>query len=272
MKASDELSRLDLAADFLRRVTKRKPAVAAVLGSGLSGVLDLKDAVEIPYEDIPGWPASRVRGHAGLLAVGQAGKNVVALLKGRVHYYEGWSLGQVAFPTRVLARMGAKVLVVTNAAGGINTDLAAGDIMIIRDHINLLGVNPLRGPNLDAMGPRFPDLSAAYDAAAARACAKKAKVAVKEGVYAAVPGPSYETPAEVAMLRTLGADAVGMSTVPEVIAARHAGLRVFGFSLITNRAAGSGAAISHDDVMKAANDAKPRLGKLLNEAIQCKPS
>jgi purine-nucleoside phosphorylase len=272
MKATDELSRIDMAADFLRRVTKRSPTVAAILGSGLSSVLDLKDAVEIPYEDIPGWPSSHIRGHAGQLAMGKAGKTVVALLKGRVHYYEGWSLAEVVFPTRVLARLGAKLLVVTNAAGGVNADFAAGDIMVIRDHLNLLGANPLRGPNLEPMGPRFPDMSEAYDAAAARAAAKRAKVAVREGVYAALPGPSYETPAEVAMLRALGADAAGMSTVPEVIAARHAGLRVIGFSLITNRAAGlSKTKISHEEVMRAAAQAKPRLGKLLQETITCKP-
>jgi purine-nucleoside phosphorylase len=271
VNATDELSRIDLAADFLRRATKAKPQVVAILGSGLGDSLELKGAVEIPYDDIPGWPASRVRGHAGLLAVGRVGKTAVAILKGRVHYYEGWPLSHVVFPTRVLARMGARKLVVTNAAGGVNPAFEPGDLMVISDHLNLIGQNPLRGPNLDPLGPRFVDMTAAYDVAAARACAKKSKIAVREGVYAAVPGPSYETPAEVRMLRELGADAVGMSTVPEVLAARHAGLRVAGFSLITNRAAGLGkAALTHEEVMATAAKARPRLGRLIEEMLTWK--
>jgi purine-nucleoside phosphorylase len=270
---TDALSRIDLAADFLRRVTKLSPTTAAVLGSGLSDIVSLKDPVEIPYEDIPGWPASRVLGHAGVLEVGRLGKVTAALLKGRVHYYEGWSLDQVAFPTRVLARLGAKTLVVTNAAGGIAPSLKPGDIMVITDHLNLLGGSPLRGANIDELGPRFPDMTAAYDAKAAKAAAKRAKVPIKEGVYAAVAGPAYETPAEVRMLRGLGADAVGMSTVPEVLAARHAGLCVLGYSLIANRAAGlSKTKITHEEVMEAAERAKPRLANLLTEALTCTPT
>lgn len=265
--AADELSRIDLAAMFLRRAAAA-PAAAAILGSGLGDALALDDAVEIPYEDIPGWPRARVPGHAGVLELGRLRDVPCALLRGRVHWYEGHREADVVFPVRVMARLGVKRLVVTNAAGGVNPAFRPGDLMAIRDHLNLSGFNPLRGPNLDDLGPRFPDLSAAYDAASVRAAAKRAKVPIREGVFAMLAGPSYETPAEVRMLRKMGADAAGMSTVPEVIAARHAGLRVAAVSLIANRAVGlSKTPLSHEEVMAVAAAARPKVGRLLAELL-----
>jgi len=238
---SQLLERLDQAAAHVRSRTTLQPSVGVVLGSGLGAFADaLEQPSAIPFAEIPHFPASTVAGHGGALVLGRCGGVPVAAMKGRVHFYEGYTLREVVFPVRVLARLGVKTLLLTNAAGGVNTLFAPGDLMVIEDHINLLG-NPLLGPNEEALGPRFPDLSFAYDRRlgerALAACAE-AGVRGHRGVYLAMQGPSYETPAEIRMARVLGADAVGMSTVPEVIAARHAGMRVAALSCITNLAAG----------------------------------
>jgi purine-nucleoside phosphorylase len=218
-----------------------RPAVGVVLGSGLGAFADgLEEAAALPFREIPHFPASTVEGHGGALVVGRSGASPVAVLKGRVHFYEGYGLDEVVFPVRVLGRLGVRTLVVTNAAGAINPAYAPGDLMVIEDHVNLLG-NPLVGPNERELGPRFPDMSEAYDRGlrdAAEAAGRAAGLRVHRGVYVAFTGPSYETPAEIRMARALGADAVGMSTVPEVIAARHMGMRVVGLSCLTNMAAG----------------------------------
>jgi len=233
--------RLEEAAAAIRARTDLAPTVGVVLGSGLAPYADsLADAVEVPFADIPHFPRTTVSGHPGALVIGRAAGTVVAALKGRVHFYEGHTLEAVVFPVRVLGGLGVRALVVTNAAGAINSDYHPGELMILKDHINLLG-NPLVGPNDDTLGPRFPDMTEVYDARlrsmAAQACAA-AGIVVHEGVYISVTGPSYETPAEIRMARAMGADAVGMSTVPEVIAARHMGMKVLGLSCMTNMASG----------------------------------
>lgn len=241
MSGTPLVARLDEAAAAVRARTALRPAIGVVLGSGLGAFADaLEEAVAVPFAEIPHFPASTVAGHGGALVVGRSRGVPVAVMKGRVHFYEGYSLEQVVFPVRVLGRLGVKTLVVTNAAGAINPAFSPGDLMVIEDHLNLLG-NPLLGPNDEALGPRFPDLSEAYDRGlrdVAEAACRAASVRVHRGVYVSLTGPSYETPAEIRMFRTLGADAVGMSTVPEVIAARHIGMRVAGLSCLTNMAAG----------------------------------
>ncbi len=247
--------RVDAAAEHIRARIGAAPSIAVVLGSGLGAFADaLTDAIVMPYEEIPDWPASRVIGHAGRFAVGTAaGKRVIAL-SGRAHFYEGHHLEVVTFATRVLARLGVKTLLLTNAAGGINTKFAEGALMVIDDHINLLGSNPLVGPNDDRFGVRFPDMSDVYSPrlrAIADEAARAMDLPIQHGVYIAVTGPSYETPAEIRAFRVLGADAVGMSTVPEAIVARHMGLEVLGLSCISNMAAGIlTRPLSADDVIK----------------------
>jgi purine-nucleoside phosphorylase len=249
--------RVERAAASIRARCGVLPDTAIVLGSGLGDFADtLLDAIATPYGEIPHWPASSVVGHAGRLVIGNVGAKRVAALSGRAHFYEGHDLATVVFATRVMGRLGVKHVILTNAAGGINTGFAQGALMIIDDHINLLGTNPLVGGNDERFGPRFPDMSEVYstrlrgladDAARARG------VAVSHGVYVAVHGPSYETPAEIRYLRIIGADAVGMSTVPEAIAARHMGLEVLGISCITNMAAGVlPQPLVHDEVMETA--------------------
>ncbi len=235
-----------------------------ILGSGLGAYADtLIDPVVVPYADIPHFHASKVEGHAGNLVFGKTSSGVkVACMQGRFHYYEGHDMDTVVYPVRAIGSMGAKTLVVTNAAGGVNTSFKPGTLMVIRDHLNMSGVNPLRGQNWDELGPRFPDMSEGYCAEfaeMAKAVAKNKRIntPVEEGVYAFVSGPSYETPAEVRMLRTLGADAVGMSTAPEVIVANHMGMSVLGISCITNPAAGvSDEKLDHQEVMDTANRVK----------------
>jgi purine-nucleoside phosphorylase len=235
----------------------------------------LEKATVIPYAEIPEFPASRVAGHAGRLVIGEiagsAGRVPVAVMQGRAHAYEGWEARDVAFGARVLCRLGIQALVLTNAAGGIRADLEPGDLVRITDHLNLSGQNPLAGPNDERLGMRFPDLSDAYDRALGErleACARRLGIPLKTGVYACVPGPSYETPAEVRMLRALGADLVGMSTVFEVIAARHQGVPVCALSLVSNRAAGlADRPLSHDDVLAAGERRKEWLGPLLADLL-----
>jgi len=252
--ATEYRNRLDEAAAFLRPRLASSPRVGLVLGSGLAGLADaVEDRLVIPVAEIPGFEVSGVPGHAGELVSGTMADLDIVLLNGRVHLYEGHNPAEVVFPVRVMALLGVELLILTNAAGGIRSDLAPGRIMLIEDHINLTGQNPLVGPNLDGLGLRFPDMTRAYDPALgkiASEAATEAGVPLDVGVYAALSGPSYETPAEVRMLAVLGADAVGMSTVPETLAARHAGLRVLAFSMISNMAAGlGGTPLTHDEVL-----------------------
>lgn len=268
---SSLLRRLDEAAAFVRARTTLRPPVGVVLGSGLGAFADaLEEAASIPFDAIPHFPASTVAGHSGALVVGRSRGVPVAVMKGRVHFYEGYSLAEVVFPVRVLGRLGVKTLVVTNAAGAINAAFAPGHLMVIEDHLNLLG-NPLLGPNEGALGPRFPDMSEAYDRGlrdAAEAACRAANVACHRGVYVALPGPSYETPAEIRMFRTMGADAVGMSTVPEVIAARHVGMRVLGLSCLTNMAAGvSDRKLDHREVLETGDRVKAALLEVLARVV-----
>ena len=248
------------------------PTVGLVLGSGLGAYADgFAHAARVAYTDIPHFPSSRVPGHQGRLVVGErAGVRCVAM-QGRVHLYEGHSAATVAFPARVLIALGARVLIVTNAAGGLVREWKPGTLMLIRDHIDLLRDHALRGPNDERLGPRFPDMTRAYAPelrALVREVAERAGVALEEGVYVAMPGPTYETPAEVRMLQTLGGDATGMSTVPEVIVARHMGARVIGISCITNQAAGiTGMQLSHEEVTETAARVRGTFERLLDEIL-----
>jgi purine-nucleoside phosphorylase len=247
------------------------PEVGLILGSGLGSFADrLEEAVAIPYADIPGFAASTVPGHAGRLVLGRRSGRACAAMQGRIHFYEGHSAAQVAFPARVLVALGARTLIITNAAGGMRH--GPGTLMLIRDHLNLFPESPLRGENDDRVGPRFPDMTRAYPAAlreVARQAAAAAGVPLTEGVYAGSAGPAYETPAEVTMLSTLGADATGMSTVPEVVAAVHMGARVLAISCITNWAAGLGGGLplSHDEVNETAARVRSQFESLLDEIL-----
>ncbi|HWO02903.1 MAG TPA: purine-nucleoside phosphorylase [Blastocatellia bacterium] len=251
------------------RVTSR---VAVVLGSGLGSVADcVQNGVEIPYGEIPYFVQSTVEGHAGTMIVGTCSGVDVALMRGRFHFYEGYSMEEVTLPIRVFAAMGIRSLILTNAAGGVGSKLSPGSLMIITDHINMMGENPLRGENDDRFGPRFPDMTAAYAPAyieVAHDVAREMKVRLAEGVYMALRGPSYETPAEIRMMRELGADAVGMSTVPEVIVARHSGIKVLAISCITNVAAGlASTEINHSEVMEVGTRAGRQLAQLIVRVI-----
>ncbi len=272
-RRADLHTRLSYALAWIRGQLETRPAAGVILGSGLSGFADqLERAAVIPYDGIPGFPVSRVPGHPGRLVVGElprAGRApvVVAALQGRVHAYEGWPAEDVAFGARILCELGVKSLLVTNAAGAVNPAYAPGDLVRIADHLNLSGQNPLVGENDSRIGPRFPDLSEAYDprlAADLDASARELGIPLAAGVYACMLGPSYETPSEVRMLRTLGADLVGMSTVPEVIAARHMGVPVAGISVVTNLAAGlSPRKLSHEEVAEVAERVRDRLAALI---------
>ena len=270
--SAGELERVDEAAAAVRARCGDPPDVAIVLGSGLGDFAgSLTDAVVAPYETLPHWPRSRVVGHAGRLVVGRTAGKRVAALSGRVHVYEGHPMATVVFAVRVMARLGVKALILTNAAGGINTDFGQGALMVIDDHINLMGSNPLIGPNDERMGPRFPDMSVVYSRrlrGLADAAAGAAGIAVRHGIYVAVHGPSYETPAEIRAFRALGADAVGMSTAPEAIAARHMGMEVLGLSCITNMAAGVlDQPLVHDEVMETARRVRGSFIALLEGVI-----
>ncbi len=255
---------LDIASESMRaQIGKRRPTVGLVLGSGLGAFADsLKDPAIVDYGDIPHFPLSTVHGHAGRLVVGESGGVMCAAMQGRVHYYEGHDIARVVFPVRALIRLGIKTFIITNAAGGCNPVYIPGDLVLIADHINLIPEHPLRGENDDKLGPRFPDMTTAYDPelrTLAKVVAQKQGFTLQEGVYCANQGPSYETPAEVRMARTLGADLVGMSTVPEVIVARHMGARVLGISCVTNLAAGmSGQPLSHQEVTETATRVRER--------------
>jgi len=261
------------AAAAIRRRCGTLPETAIVLGSGLGDFADtLLDAIVTPYNDLPHWPVSNVVGHAGRLVIGRAGGKCIAALGGRAHFYEGHDLATVVFGTRVMGRLGVKRIILTNAAGGINTGFAEGALMIIDDHINMLGSNPLVGANDDRFGPRFPDMTEVYSSRLrhiADDAARARRIPVSHGVYVAVHGPSYETPAEIRALRSIGADAVGMSTVPEAIAARHMGLEVLGISCITNLAAGVlPQPLVHEDVMETARRVRGSFISLLEGIIE----
>lgn len=271
--AAELVTRIDACVDVIRaKGPGFQPAVGVILGSGLGGFADtLERPISIGYGELPDFPTSSVHGHAGRLVLGFRGQTPVVAMQGRVHFYEGYQPWQVAFPARVLCRLGVKHLTVTNAAGGINTGFRVGDLMAITDHLNLAGYNPLIGPNDERLGPRFPDMSHAYDPASLETLRRVARgdgVTLREGVYASLTGPSYETPAEIRMLRTLGADAVGMSTVPEVVVAAHMGVKVTGISCITNLAAGlSGQKLSHDEVAETAGRVRDTFMRLLGRFI-----
>lgn len=260
------------AADYIRQQTTTKPEIGLIMGSGLGVLADrLEDAVTIAYHDIPHFPISTVEGHAGELLVGTLSGKPVLLMRGRFHMYEGYGPELTAFPVRVMKALGVQSLLVTNAAGGINLAFASGNLMLISDHINLTGRNPLIGPNDEELGLRFPDMSEAYSKrlrGIASETAKELGIPLQEGVYVGLLGPSYETPAEIRMLRTLGADAVGMSTVAEVIAARHSGIEVVGISCITNMASGIlDQPLSHSEVMETAERVKSQFLGLVTALI-----
>jgi purine-nucleoside phosphorylase len=270
--ATSEFARADVAAQFIRGKTKLRPRIALVLGSGLGAFADeFSAAVRISYPKIPHFPQSTAIGHAGQLVVGKVDGVDVVGMQGRVHLYEGYSAKEVAFPVRVFARLGVRAVILTNAAGGIRKEFTQGRLVAISDHINLQGSNLLIGANEDKFGPRFPDMTMAYDRSfreIALAHAKRLGIDLGEGVYAALAGPSYETPAEIRYLRAIGADLVGMSTVPEVIAARHSGLRVLGISCVTNAAAGVlDQPLDHNDVLATAERVKVHFIGLLRAVI-----
>jgi purine-nucleoside phosphorylase len=249
------------------------PRVGIVLGSGLGGLADdLVDPVAIPFDELPGWPAATAPGHVGRLLLGRLGSVPVVMLQGRFHLYEGNDPGLVVQPVLLFGRLGVQVVVLTNAAGGIDPGYGPGTLMIIADHLNLTGRTPLLGPNADAIGPRFPDQTDAWSPrlrVALRAAGEAEAVQLAEGIYAGLLGPQYETPAEVRMLRTLGADAVGMSTVLEAVAARWAGLEVCGVSLVTNAGAGyTGEPLSHEEVLAAGEEAGPRLARVIRRFVE----
>lgn len=258
---------------YLEKKVNFKPEIGIILGSGL-GILakEISEPVIVPYKEIPHFPVSTVSGHEGQFVIGYLGGKPVICMQGRFHYYEGYGLQQVTLPVRVMKKMGVSTLIVTNAAGGVNESFVPGDLMVIEDHVNLLGANPLSGANDDSFGPRFSDMSEAYDEKLrelAFSAAKELDVEIKKGVYAALSGPSYETPAEIRYLRVIGVDAVGMSTVPEVIVASHAGMRVLGISCITNMAAGIlKAKLNHQEVMDTANLIKEKFATLVKTIVE----
>jgi len=260
----------------LRAKLSVAPKIGLILGSGLGGLAEsVSNAVVLPYEQIPHWPVSTVLGHSGRLVAGELAGQAVVVMQGRAHYYEGYEMSQIGLPIRVMRRLGVETLVVTNAAGGINREYEPGDLMLISDHLNLIGMagaNPLRGPNLDEFGPRFPDMSQVYDRQyrqIARQTARELGLTLHEGVYFCLSGPTFETPADLRFLQMIGADAVGMSTVPEVIVARHSGMRVLGVSAISNKASLDGeATTTHEEVFEAGKVLAPRLEGLVRGFLE----
>jgi purine-nucleoside phosphorylase len=274
---SNLYSRAENAARTIRARMTEEARIAIVLGSGLGGFADdFEDSVTIPYQQIPGFVSSTAQGHAGRLVVGKVERVPVIAMQGRVHFYEGYSLEEVTFPIRTFKLLGVNTLILTNAAGGIDVQLSQGALMVISDHLNLMGVNPLRGPNDERFGPRFPDMSEVYSRELQELVIEEAHnqgVTLRRGIYAGLAGPSYETPAEIHMLRSFGADAVGMSTVPEAIVARQMGLKVLGISCITNMAAGIGEQpINHEEVMETGQRVRETFTKLLRRLIATMPT
>jgi purine-nucleoside phosphorylase len=270
------LKQIDIVADYIRSKSSYHPQVGIILGSGLGGLAaSVESAAIIPYDEIPEWPVSTVIGHRGRLLIGKFEEKEVIVMQGRVHYYEGYSMAQVCLPVRVLQRMGVKILIVTNAAGAVNPGFTPGDLMLITDHVNLIGMaglNPLRGPNLDELGTRFPDMSQAYDwnlMDLARKTASEENIPLQEGIYICLAGPSFETPADLRFLRIIGADAVGMSTVPEVITARHGGMQILGISGISNKANLDGKTVTtHEEVLEAGQKIAPLLTTLIRGVLR----
>jgi purine-nucleoside phosphorylase len=270
------LAQIDRVTDAVRARISLKPRIAIILGTGLGDVAEaVEQPIVIPYVDIHGWPVSTVKGHKGRIMAGNLAGQPVIVLQGRVHYYEGYSMTQVTLPVRILQRLGVEILIVTNAAGAINPDYEPGDVMIINDHISMIGMagpNPLRGPNLDELGERFPDMSQAYDRQLiklTREVARTNGLAVREGVYIGLAGPSFETPADLRFLRSIGADSVGMSTVPEVIVARHGNTRVLGLSGISNKANLDGNTLTtHEEVLEAGKMLVPKIKSLILGVIK----
>ncbi|MCH7663718.1 MAG: purine-nucleoside phosphorylase [Chloroflexi bacterium] len=270
------LEEIDQVADEIRKRSKITPRIGMILGSGLGR---LAEEVENPdivaYKDLPGWPISTIEGHIGRLVLGELEGQPVVIMQGRAHFYEGYSMSQLGLPVRVLHRLGIEILFVTNAAGAINPDFKPGELMLLTDHINFIGMagaNPLRGPNIDELGPRFPDMSQVYDRelmGLARAAAQEENITLREGVYICLAGPSFESPADLRFLRTIGADAVGMSTVPEATVARHGGLRVMGVSGISNKANLDGETeTTHEEVLEAGAVLAPKLIKLVSNLLR----
>lgn len=269
----DLLTQIKASAEFILSKTKHKIEIGLILGSGLGSLADtIEDAEYYNYSDIPNFPTSTVEGHAGRLVIGKLGSKQVVAMQGRFHYYEGYSMEKITFPIRVMKLLGVSKLIVTNAAGAVNTKFNAGDLMVITDHINLSGSNPLFGPNMDEFGPRFPDMSQAYNLELRNkvlSAGKELRLDLREGVYAMFSGPTYETPSEVKMAGILGGDAVGMSTVPEIIVANHCGIKTVGISCLTNMAAGIlDQPLNHEEVIETSNRVKNDFIKLMNKVIE----
>ena len=270
------LAQIDRVTDAVRARISIKPRIAIILGTGLGDVAEaVEQPIVISYVDIQGWPVSTIKGHKGRIVAGNLAGQSVIVLQGRAHYYEGYSMAQVTLPVRILQRLGVEILIVTNAAGAINPDYEPGDVMIINDHISMIGMagpNPLRGPNLDELGERFPDMSQAYDRQLIKQTREVARAngqAIREGVYIGLAGPSFETPADLRFLRSIGADSVGMSTVPEVIVARHGNTRVLGLSGISNKANLDGNTLTtHEEVLEAGKMLVPKIKSLILGVIQ----
>ena len=270
------LAMIDEAVSAIRARTNYQPKIGLILGSGLGDLAEsVSPADYIHYSEIPHWPVSTIQGHKGRLVVGDLESKPVLIMQGRAHYYEGYPISFIGFPIRVMIRLGVKVLIVTNAAGGVNPDFGPGDVMLIRDHISLMamgGNNPLRGPNIDEFGERFPDMSQPYDLdllQKARESAKEKGIITKEGVYICLAGPSFESPADLRFLRTIGVDAVGMSTVPEVIVARHGGMKVLGLSGVSNKANLDGSTVTtHEEVLQAGKVLVPKLDAIIRGVIR----
>ena len=270
------LEQIDEAADAVRSKTSYKPRIGLILGSGLNSLADsVQNADVIPFADLPNWPVSTVHGHSGRLVIGELEGQPVFVMQGRVHFYEGYSMSQITLPVRVMLRLGLEMMFVTNAAGGINPEFEPGDVMLITDNLNFVGMagaNPLMGPNIDELGPRFPDMSQSYDRelmAGARKVAAEEKISLREGVYCALSGPSFESPADLRFLHAVGADAVGMSTAPEVIVARHGGMRVLGLSGISNKANLDGSTITtHEEVIEAGKVITPKIETIIRGVLR----
>jgi len=270
------LAQIDTTAQAIKKQISIQPLTGIILGSGLNDLADsVQQAVHIPYRDLPNFPVSTVHGHAGRFVIGELEGKPVLVMQGRIHYYEGYTMGEVTLPVRVMQRMGISNMIVTNAAGGVHPDFDPGDVMLITDQLNLMGMsglNPLIGPNLDEIGTRFPDMSQPYDRAysdLARKVAKENNITLREGVYAGLSGPSFESPADLRFLRLAGADAVGMSTVPEVIIARHGGMRVLGLSGISNKANLDGSTVTtHEEVIEAGKVITPKVEKIIRSVLR----
>jgi len=270
------LQQIDEAAEAIRARTTYRPRVGIILGSGLNDLANsVQKAIVIPYGELPYWPRSTVQGHAGRLVIGELEGQPVLVMQGRTHFYEGYSMSQITLPVRVMLRLGIEMMFVTNAAGGVNPDFVPGDVMLITDNLNLVGMtgaNPLMGPNIDELGPRFPDMSRAYDPelmALARKVAIENKILMREGVYCGLSGPSFEGPADLRFLRMAGADAVGMSTVPEVIVARHGSMRALGLSGISNKANLDGSTVTtHEEVMDAGKVITPKIETIIRGVLR----